>query len=216
MENRYSFDPIHPYIHSDWIKLEANKMNEAELEVEAFVTIHWYSCLPLLPPPLSFCSLMLCSSGLWNVVLGNKSIALIISLHNRGKAPLSERSPRVEDWYNLMWRENSSSIFLHTAFLEAALFYPADASGLHCLTRSLPALSRCSHNTHTHSVVAQLHPRGVSAHSWVHRCKSAETQGGHEDRKRSDTKWDVRGKEGDGDVWRACGRAVIYTLRIYG
>lgn len=114
-------------------------MNEAELEVAAFVTIHWNSC----PPPFSLPSpsLMLSRLGLWNVVLGNNSIALIISLHNRGKPPLSEHSPIVEGWCNLMWHENSSSIFLRTDFLETALFHPADASGLHCFTPSLPAFS---------------------------------------------------------------------------
>lgn len=81
------------------------------------------------PPSFSFPtpSSMLSRLGLWNVVLGNNSIVLIISLHKRGQPPLSEHSPIVDGWCNLMWHENSSSIFLCTAFLETA----------HCFTRSL-------------------------------------------------------------------------------
>lgn len=78
-----------------------------------------YNTLELMsPPPLSLPSpsLILSGLGLWNAVLGNNSIALIISLLNRGKPPLSEHI--VEGWCNLMWHENSSSIFLRTAFLE--------------------------------------------------------------------------------------------------
>lgn len=44
----------------------------------------------LLPLPSLSHSLMLSSSGMWNVVPGNKSIAMIISLYNRGTASLSE------------------------------------------------------------------------------------------------------------------------------
>lgn len=120
----------------------ANKMDEAELKVAAFVTIQWYSCLPLLPLPSRSPSLMPSSPGLWNAVPGNKSIELIISLYNGGTTSLSETVlPTEEGWCNLMWRENGSSILQRAAAPETALFHPADASGLHRFSPSLPAFS---------------------------------------------------------------------------
>lgn len=70
---------------------------------------------------------------------------MIISLHNRGKPHLSEHSPTVECCCILMWHENSFTNFLHTTFLQTALFPSADASGLHCFnpanSYSIPAQS---------------------------------------------------------------------------
>ncbi len=136
------------------------------------------------------------------MVLGNNSIALIISLHNRGKPPLSEHSPIVEGWCNLMWHENSSSIFLRTAFLETALFHPADASGLHCFTPSLPALSPsncrpCPFSRHT----PQARLKGVCVcvrtHVCAHRCMSAEKEG--KGRHKVRCKWKRRRQRGSGE-----------------
>lgn len=163
-------------------------MYEAELKVAAFVAIHWYSCLPLLLlfPSLSP-SLMLSSSGLWNVVPGNKSIALIISLYNRSTASLSECTPTVKGWRNLMWRENSSSIFLRVAFLETALFHPADASGLHCFTLSLPAFSPLTPEA----------PEPIklwkSSNSAVRGCMHIYEHVGGDPGRMLDVKWDLKG-----------------------
>ena len=186
-------------------------MNEAELEVVAFVTIHWNSCLTLpspFPPP----SLMPSGLGQWNVVLGNNSIALIISLHNRGKPPLSEHGPIVEGWCNLMWHENSSSIFLSAAFLETARFHPADASGLHCFTPLSPSF--LSHSVPAHPAVTHFRSdKGmcVCVRTLIHVCArrymSAESRRGC-DRRGNGAKWDGRGKGGDRDMvrsrWRVC------------
>lgn len=84
-----------------------------------------------------------------------------------------------------MWHENSCSIFLCTAFLETALFHTAYASGLNCLTPSIPAFSSSNSNSvPAYSAVTHLRPDlkacvRARPHVCACRCRSEMSGGGH-------------------------------------
>lgn len=208
----YDFDPIYLDIilRLNWTWSILNEWGWAGGSCICYNPLEFTS-----PPPssLHFSSLMLSRLGLWNIVLGNNSIALIISLHNRGKPPLSEYSPIVEGWCNLMWHENSSSIFLHS------LSRNCPVPPCRCLRPSLfHSLLQLSPPSNSHSVSAQsaiTHLQQGSevcacecTHVCARRCMSAESRGGREAER---GRHKVRCKEGKrrrqrcgGSRWMVC------------